>query len=475
MAAAACLSLAACTVPGDEPPEIGVTIPPGFAAANGAQGAVYERWWTHFGDPQLDAFVERAVADSTAIGQAIARVRQARARARIAGADRLPQVDASLSATRQHLSLESLGIVVPGDEPRAGPSSYTIETYDLSANVSWEIDLWGRLSAQSAAARAEFLGSEASLQAVRQVIAAQTARTYFAVVEAREQVELAQRTVENYTEVARQIGNRVDVGSAQPIEGQLADANLRSASAHLAQRRETLAMLTREFDILLRNYPDGEVAVADALPTVPPPPPAGIPAELLARRPDIAASLLDLRAAGFRLTAAERSFLPGITLTASAGTSTTELSNLFDPGAFIWSVAGRLLQPVFQGGRLRAQFELRAGERDEALQSYADAVLTALSEVEIALAVEEFLGGQERELAGAVAAAERAVEIARNRYDLGKEPLLTLLESQRRSLDARSSLLAVQRLRLANRVDLHLALGGGFGQAGESAGTTSEK
>jgi NodT family efflux transporter outer membrane factor (OMF) lipoprotein len=468
IAAAACLLLAACAAPHDEAPEIGVQIPADFAAADGAGGPVDEQWWKRFGDPQLDAYVEKAVIDSPAVGQAVARVRQARAQADIAGADRLPQVDATFSATKRRLSLESLGIVVPGEEAPDGPTSYTIETYDLSANVSWEIDLWGKLSAQSAAARAAFLSSEANRQAARQAVAAQTARTYFAVVEAQDQAELAQETAANYAEVARQIGNRVDVGSAQPIDGELAAANLRSARANLEQRRETLARLTREFEIIMRDYPDGEVAAAAALPPVPPPPPAGVPAELLARRPDVAASLLDLRAAGYRVTAAERSFLPSITLTGSAGTSSMELSNLLDPDFFVWSIAGRLLQPIFQGGRLRAQFELRGGERDEALQTYADTVLTALSEVETALAVEEFLAGQERELTAASAAAERAVEISRNRYEVGKEPLLTLLESQRRALDARSALLAVHRLHLANRVDLHLALGGGFDSDGST-------
>ena len=457
-----CLLLAGCAAPRDEAPEIGVTIPPAFIAAEGTAGPINDRWWTRFGDPQLEASVERAVADSPAIGQAIARVRQARAAARIAGADRLPQVDASLSAARQRLSLESLGIIVPGGGSGEGPASYTIETYDLTANVSWEIDLWGRLSARSAAARAEFLASGANLQAVRQAIAAQTARTYFAIVEAGEQVALAELAAENFAQTARQIESRVDVGSAQPLDAELADANLRSARANLEQRREALARLTREFAILLRDYPDGEVAVSAVLPPVPSPPSAGVPAELLGRRPDIAASLLNLQAAGFRLTAAERSFFPSISLTGSAGTSSMELSNLLDPDFFVWSIAGRLLQPIFQGGRLRAQFELRAGERDEALQSYADTVLTALSEVETALAVEEFLAGQERELAAASVAAERVVEISRNRYEVGKEPLLPLLESQRRALDARSTLLAVQRLRLTNRVDLHLALGGGF-------------
>lgn len=471
-AAMGLLLLAACTVPHDDAPPIGIAIPQTFVADEGAAGQVDAYWWKRFGDPRLDGFVEKAVADSPAIGRAVARVRQAQAQARVAGADRLPQTDAGFSASRRRLTLESLGIVVPGSETPEGPLSYTIETYDLSANVSWEIDLWGRLSAQSAAARAQFLGSEANLRGVRQAIAAQTARTYFALVEAREQAELSQRTVENRAEMARITTNRVEAGSAQPADAQLAEADLRAARANLEQRRETLARLTRQFDILLRDYPDGDVATATALPSAPPPPPAGMPAELLARRPDVAASLLDLKAAGFRLTAAERSFLPSLTLTGSAGSSSTELSNLLDPDFFIWSIAGRLLQPIFQGGRLRAQVELRAGERDEALQAYADTVLTALAEVETALAVEEFLTGQERELIAASTAAERAAEIARNRYQVGKESLLPLLESQRRALDARSALLAVRRARLANRVDLHLALGGGFEDGSSNSGAS---
>jgi NodT family efflux transporter outer membrane factor (OMF) lipoprotein len=465
------LLLAACAAPQDEPPAAGVAIPSAFVASSAAAGPVDDQWWKRFGDPQLDAYVAKAVADSPKIGQAIARVRQAQAQVTIAGADRLPQLDAAFSASKQRLSLASLGIVIPGSESANLPSAYAIETYDLSANVSWEIDLWGKLSAQTAAARADFLGSEANLRSVRQAVAAQTARTYFAVVEAREQAELAQETVDNRAQVARQTANRVDAGAAQPIDRELTDADLRAARDNLPQGRETVARLTRQFDILLRDYPDGDVAAAAALPPVPPQPPAGLPAELLGRRPDVTASLLALKAVGFRLTAAERSFLPSLTLTGSAGTSSTALSRLFDPATFIWSIAGRLLQPIFEGGRLRARFELRAGERDEALQRYADTVLTALSEAETALAVEQFLAGQEQELTAASAAAERAVEISRNRYEVGKEPMLTLLESERRALDARSSLLAVHRARLANRVDLHLALGGGFERDGKNVST----
>ncbi|HEY9235830.1 MAG TPA: efflux transporter outer membrane subunit [Phenylobacterium sp.] len=458
------LSLSACAAPRVEAPDVGVAIPERFAAASRPEAPAADHWWKTFGDPRLDTLVERTLTDSPTIGRAIAGVRQARARAGIAGADRLPQADIAFSPSRRKLTLESLGIEVPGGE-NLGSTSYTIDIFDLSANVAWEVDLWGRLAAQSAAARADLLSSEANLQAVRQSIAAQIARDYFALIEARQQVELAEAAATNATEVARQIANRVEMGAAQPGDAEQANADLGLAHANLEQRREAQARLTRQFEALLGQYPDGELAAAATLPPVPPEPPAGIPADVLARRPDVAASLLDLKAAGFRLTAAERSFLPSIELTGSAGTSSTELSSLFDPDTFVWSIAGRILQPVFQGGRLRAQVELRAGERDEALQAYADTVLTALSEVETALAVEEFLARQEQELTTASAAAERAVVISRNRYEVGKEPLLTLLDSQRRAFEARSRLLAAQRVRLVNRVDLHLALGGGFKNA----------
>ena len=189
---------------------------------------------------------------------------------------------------------------------------------------------------------------------------------------------------------------------------------------------------------------------------------ARLTAQLLERRPDIAVAELSLKAAGYRLTAAERSFLPSIELTGLAGTSSTSLSNIFDPAFFIWSIAGQLLQPVFQGGRLRAQVELRGGERDEALENFADTVLTALSEVETALAIEQNLARQETALAAAADDAQRAAKIAFNRYYVGSDPFLNVLEAQQRAFDAKSAFLTTRKARIDNRVALHLALGGGF-------------
>ncbi|PHR14269.1 MAG: hypothetical protein COA41_17830 [Sphingopyxis sp.] len=426
-------------------PEVVTDLPSAFSAVPTVAGPVDETWWENFRDDQLTAYVVEAVTESPAIGQAIGRVQQARAQATIQGANLLPSVNAGLSGSR---SKQTIGAAT--------------NNFGLSVDVAWEVDLWGKLSSQSAAARADFLASASNLRAVRQAIAAETSRGYFGVIEAQQQVALSEKVVGTFGEITRQISNRADVGIAAPNDKTLAIANLESSRAGLAQRREAEARITRQFDILLRNYPDGQITVAGALPPMPAQVPAGLPSELLARRPDVQAAMLALQAAGYRTNAAEKSLLPSINLTGSAGTADSAISNILNPDFFIWSIAGQLLQPIFQGGRLRAQIDLNEGAEKEALEAYVETVLQALSEVETALSVESKLADRENSLLIAANAAEKSVGISFNRYRAGIDPFLTVLESQQRALDSRSAYFAARRARLENRVALHLALGGGF-------------
>lgn len=461
-----CAALAACASPNLEPPELAQNLPSTFAAG-GVSAQPDDDWWNRFGDPQLAALIEEAVSESPQVGQALARVEQARAQGRIQQADQLPQVSVSASASKAQQTLGGLGPIgaIPGagGEGEDAPTSFTTENYDLSANVSWETDLFGALRARSAAAREEFLASEANLRAARQAVAAQVARSYFALVEARAQVALSEEVVETFGEIARQVGNRADVGIAPPNDKLLAISNLESARAGLQQRRESVERLTRQLELLLRDYPSGTQATTALLPPVPEPPPTGLPVDLLTRRPDVAASMFQLRAAGFRTAAAQRSLLPSLNLTGSAGTASNELGDLLDGDFFVWSIAGRLLQPIFQGGRLRAQVRLAEGQRDEASERYVETLLTALSEVETALAIDDDLAAREAALVAAAEASQQSVDISFNRYRAGIDPFLTVLQSQQGALDARSAVIATRRARLENRVALHLALGGGFG------------
>lgn len=446
--ALALLAPAAACAPqlaGDPPPGLG-PVPPEFVAGSVPGEAIDGRWWESFGDRRLDTLVERALSDSPSIGQAIGRLRQARAAARIENSDLFPQISGSLRA-------EERGI--------EGAPSLPAQ-FDLGVDIAWEADIWGRISSESAAARAEYFASAADLQATRQLIAAETARTYFSVVEAQQQVELSTRVLTSYDELIRQLNLRVEAGVTPRSLSALAITDQQTARAGLEQRREQYERLVRRLEILVGDYPDGEGEFAAALPPMPPAPVTGVPAELLERRPDVRAAELAIRATGYRIDAAEASFLPSLTLTGSAGTSAASFANLFDPAFLIWSIAGRLLQPIFQGGRLRAQLDFREGERDEAIEAYAETALQALFEVETALAVDPLLAAQEQAFDGSASAAEEATNISVLRYRAGVDSFFNVLESQQRALAARSAYLAARRARLFNRIDLHLAIGGGL-------------
>jgi len=431
---------------------------PAVWSSDYGQGAIETDWWTEFDDEKLNRLVVDAISLNPGVRQAEARTAQARAQARIAGADRLPQLSGVFNGSNAKQLATGFGPSGGG----TGGSSFETETYGLALNVNWEIDLWGRIASLNGAAREDFLASEDNLRAVRQSIAAQTAKTYFAVVEARAQLDLSEKTVAALQETARQIGNRADAGIVSPTDKQLSITNYETANAGLQQRRETLERVIRQLEVIVRQYPTGTALTGEVLPGVSEAVPAGLPAGLLARRPDVLASERALRASGLRTSAARRALLPSISLTGSIGTSSSDVNNLLDGDFSVWSIAGQLVQPIFQGGRLRANVALSRARQREAAEAYAETVLLAFSEVESALAADQYISEREASFQRAADAAADAERIAINRYNQGITSFLTVLESQQRALDTRSAYLSARRARLDNRIDLYLALGGGF-------------
>ena len=455
---AACLT-SACSVAPPAEPALPVALPEGFHSSITQPYAPVERWWGDFADEQLNTFVETALVRNPALAQALARASVAEANIRMNRADQLPLVGAGLNSARQRQNMSAMA--GPLGE-LADDMSFIGNNHNASLEVSWELDLWGRLSALSSAARAEFLASAEQLRGARQSVAAQVVQLYYEIVHARAQVELSERTVQALAEMSRQIGNRAEVGIASPADAMLARANLGSAEAGLEQRREALARTLRQLDVLLGYYPAGALQTADSLPDVPAAPAAGVPAQLLERRPDVRAAEMALMAAGYQLGAAQRSFLPSLSLSGSAGYSSDAWSGLFDSSNLVWSIAGQVMQPVFQGGRLVAQVDIAEGQQDEALHGYVETALNALAEVESLLAVDNVLERRESSLDGSASAAEQAVEVSYNRYQQGIDPFLNVLESQQRALDGRSAYISARHARIENRIALHLALGGGF-------------
>jgi NodT family efflux transporter outer membrane factor (OMF) lipoprotein len=452
LAAALAASCSAAAPEPSGPPD--VPLPAAWSAPAGGNGPADA--WRSFGDARLEALVLEALERNRDLAAAAAAVDAAAAQARIDGADLWPEARLGLSAVRARRNF--LGFPLPG----GGILSTTSSQLGVSLDTGWELDLWGRAASRASAALAELQATEHDLEAARLSIAGQTVKAYLAAVEARRQAELADAVVESNRMTASRIRERTRLGLRPALDLRLAEENLASSEAAAAARRELVDGARRQLELLLGRYPAAAVETAAALPNVPPAPPAGLPAELLARRPDLAAAERRLAAFGARLSEAEASLLPRLSLTGSGGTATEELRDLVDLDFRVWSLAANLLTPLFEGGRLEAAVDLAEARRRQALARYAQAALVAFSEVEVALAAEQTLARREEALGRAAAEARAAYDISRGRYLGGLLDIVTLLEVQRRLTAAESQQVSVRRARLEARVNLHLALGGDF-------------
>jgi outer membrane protein, multidrug efflux system len=453
--------LVSCSGVPRRPAGAGLEIPAQWTGVtNAAAGVALEAWWTALGDSQLDALVAEVLTNNFDLEAAAARLDEALAQARIAGADLNPSLGLGFDATRSQRNF--IGFPIPG---AGGNKVLTTRstTFGLNLNSSWELDLWGRIRSGKKAAAADVRATAADLAGTQLSLAAQTVKAWAATLEARRQVDLAESTVTSYRQTADQVRERYQQGVRPPLDLRLALSSLAGAEALLELRRDAEERAIRQLEILLGRYPRGALRNAGDFPSLKGPPPAGLPSELLARRPDVLAAAERLRAADARVAQSKAALLPRISLTASGGTSTEELTDLLDPEFKVWTLAANLAQPIFEGGRLRAGVDLSRARTREALAQYKDAVLRAFSEVESALVSENLLAKRERDLAEAAEQSAAALRLAQLRYQVGLDNFITVLEAQRRSLEADTQWVSVRRARLENRVDLYLALGGGFG------------
>lgn len=480
--AGGCSALRVGPPPGADGPEEALATPTGrpvevpdawTAAETAPASATPDPWWRTFDDPTLSDLIEESLAGSFDLAAAAARVDAAEARARIAGAALRPQADGSLTTSRTRRNF--IGFPIPGGEERVLTSLNT--TWGLSLNLSWEVDLWGRLRSARDAVGRDLEAARADLAGAALSLSGQTAKAYFAVLEAREQTALARATLGNRRRNTERVGRRFDAGLVAALDLRLARSEEASAESVLQAQLQALDTLERQLQVLLARYPDRGGnrllrKLPDELPAMfedgPEPVPAGLPAEIVSRRPDLAGAEARLEAAGFRVAEARAALYPGLRLTGSAGRSSEDVEDLLDGDFTVWSIAGSLLQPIFQGGRLRANVDLSRASFEEATALYAGRVLQAFREVETALAAESFLAGRTDALERAAEEARRAQELAEERYRMGLTDYLNVLEAQRRAFDADSRLLQAERQRLDARVDLVLALGGGYSEGHSS-------
>ena len=448
------------SAPPIETPELTMTVPNEWTGGALALGVVSPDWWTDFGDDALSAAIETAVEQNYDLQAAAARLELAAADARVAAGSLMPSLQASYNSIRRKQNF--IGFPIPGAEDRVLSTVFT--NHSSSIDVSWEIDLWRKLRAGEQASLADLQRSAADLRGAQLSIAGQTAKTWFAIAEAQQQVELSEATVNNFRQSAERVRDRFESGIRPALDLRQSLLNLSNAEAQLAQRYQQLDAAKRQLDVLLGRYAAGQVTAPDNLPETPVAIPAGLPADLVARRPDLVAAERSVAASEARLQVARKELLPSISLTANTGTSTNALRSLLSGDFSVWGLVSNVVAPLWQGGRLRAQIDRAEAQTAEILATYVNTALVAYAEVETTLAAEAFLSDREQHLVISVEQARAAERLADERYSTGLDAYITVLDSQRSAFQAEADLIAARRLRLDNRVDLYLALGGGFEQ-----------
>jgi NodT family efflux transporter outer membrane factor (OMF) lipoprotein len=423
------------------------------------RGDVTFGWLREFDDPNMERLVAEAIEHNRDIQVAAARLRVAKEGTILGGAARLPWVSASGSGSRSEARLQ--------DEDGDLQPFVDTKSARFSLNASWEIDLWGRLANTHRATIADYEAELADYRGARLSLAANTARAWCNLITARQQVELARHTRDSFQRNYRITERNYKAGdpSSSSLDVNFGRNQVASAERALIARELSRDEARRSLELLLGRYPATSIEGREELPTLASSVPAGLPSELLMRRPDLVAAAADLRASAERASAARKGLLPSISLSGGGSTSIASLELLdliADPTAITWNIAASVTQPIYQGGAVKARARQTLALNDAAIATFSGIALRAFREVESTLATEHSLAAQEQFLETELRQANLAESQAYRDYSQGILGILSVLEAQRRAFSARSSMIALRNSRIQNRIDLYLALGGDF-------------
>lgn len=451
-----CLGLTACSTP--PAPSSGISAPQrwqGEAAAPAIE-LPSVHWWQAFASSELDQLIKRAQHNAHDLAAAAARVRQAQARAVIAGAPLLPEVQGGLDGSRQRL-LHGEG----SDQLDVSSSEPTYTAFGLQLTASYELDFWGGLRAARASALHGLDASRFDRQTVELTLVSAVADSYLQGIALEEQLRIARLNLRNAREVLNLVETRQRTGSATRLE--------------LAQQRSLVAAQERQVPLLEQKRQDSRITLAtllgDPVQALPvsrqpittlqwPAIGSGVPSELLTRRPDIAAAEARLAAANANVQVARAAMLPKLTLGANLGTGANTFAEVLDSSYY--TLTAGLVAPIFNNGRLRASRELAEAEQDELLENYRGSILAGFADVEKALNAIEGVERQRLWQDEEVLQARQAFDLAQQRYGAGAETLLTVLETQRTLYLAQDQQAQLRLARLQGSVALYKALGGGW-------------
>ena len=422
---------------------LGSVAVPDSWAAGATPGPIEQGWIASFDDPRVAALVDEALANNPDLRAAASQVERAAIAVRMAGGSVYPAVN-----------------LIGRTSTSQGSGSEPLNAAILSA--SWELDVWGRVRYGRRAAEDQYAAAEADYAYARQSLAALVVRGWLVACEASLQGRLATESLAGAESLLSLAVDRQRVGIGSELEVALARASrddFRDAQRQLVQARE---QALRAIEMLVGRYPSAELAAAEALPGVTAAAPAGLPSELLERRPDVIAAARRLAAAFSRTEEARAARLPRLTLNASTSYLDSDILVLKDVDNPLWGLGVGLVMPLYAGGALAAQVELQTAEQKTAVAQYASTGLKAFGEVETSLAAEKTACDRIEILESQVRDRARALELEQVRYRVGSTDLRSVTQQQLALYAARSSLLRMQAERLTQRVNLYLALGGDF-------------
>jgi NodT family efflux transporter outer membrane factor (OMF) lipoprotein len=406
-------------------------------------------WLDDLNSSEMSALTREALAGSPELQIVEARYRAARWRARGAfGGGLLPNLSVGADGTRT-------------ETPAGGGERIRTELMTSSVIASWEIDLWGRITARALASDLSADAAQEDLNDARISIAGQSARAWVDLIESQQLLALAQEDLQTRERALELTQRRYDVGVASSLNLRTARSQVASARASEAQARDALLIASRRLQEIMGRYPDGELRAEGALPDLPALAAAGAPADLLDRRPDILAAENRLHAAGLRVHEARTAMLPRLTLTGTAGSSGQGLTDIDDSVNMISNLVAGVTMPLFQGGALFSESRASVADRRAAAADYVRTSIAAWREVEAAISADQSLEVREREFAIAAEEARAAQDLAEREYGRGVATLFELIDAYTRRIDAERGLISARAQRASNRIGYHVALGGG--------------
>jgi multidrug efflux system outer membrane protein len=448
-----CFALAGCNALGPDYKRPDMNLPGAYSEAAKAEASapVEREWWKLFKDPVLDDLVAKSLGQNFDLQAAVARVEEAEAAMREAGAALTPSVDLDAGAKRMRSSTVT-GMPMP---------KYR-SSHNLGLSTAFELDFWGRLRRTKEAARAQALASHHARDTVELTLAGMVANNYLALRAYDAELAVSRESLASREATLKIVQSRVDAGLASPLDLRQAEGALAAVQAQLASLRQQRAVTEHQLALLV-GTPDLRLAAADLrqLP-LPPVPPAGLPSSLLEARPDLRQAEEELVANNARIGVAKAAMYPTISLTGGLGAESRQLSDLFSGGARTWNLGLGLLLPIFDAGANEARVDQATARQKQALASWQKAIQTAFKEVNDALVGLRENAEAETAQDARVAAAEQVLKLAQTRYEAGYSGYLEVLDAQRTVNDARLSHIVTRQSRLAATVDLFKALGGGW-------------